>query len=160
VERRGKLTTQSYVAFSMVVTSSWQIGNNSSSVPFILCVYNEHYKGWTLPGGKVKKGEIFEAAQDRILLEETGLLTIGRHLLYYGPIMTFDQVIDHVQAFVFRAWTTEGVLPEDPLVARRRLMTTTEFLTETPFSRFYKTMFLQMCPDCLTHRSIGCRCDQ
>ena len=50
----------------------------------VLCVWNMRYQGWSLPGGMMEEGESAEAAQQRELEEETGLLTKSAVKVFVG----------------------------------------------------------------------------
>ena len=50
----------------------------------LLCVWNQRYGGWSLPGGMVEPGETIEHALSRELKEETGCDLLSAVLLYQG----------------------------------------------------------------------------
>ena len=64
----------------------------------VLLVQLTYYPGWLLPGGGVERGETFEEAARRELLEESGLQ--ARSLQLFGIYITKQEgKIDHVAVY-------------------------------------------------------------
>lgn len=107
----------------------------------LLCVWNRRSNGWSLPGGMVEDGETPEDAQERELLEETGLHTRDRQLLYEGP---HGVGYKPGRASVVVVYLVTP-LPGEP-VAREpgcpvAWLTPARFLEQSPFGPFYCHLF-------------------
>jgi ADP-ribose pyrophosphatase YjhB (NUDIX family) len=109
----------------------------------ILCVWNRRFQGWGLPGGKVESGETLEAAQSRELLEETGLYTCTRALLYSAPTVTMDagRVV-----YVFLVQPQPGTPSAREAGCPVEWCTREEILLTSPFAAFYEKMFTTVSP--------------
>ena len=95
----------------------------------ILCTYNKIHGVWMLPGSDTRNGvrdspgplfETPEQAQARILMEETGLETVDRKLIYEGP-----------NGYIFGV-TVRGTSRGTAFLTRE------EFLARSPFRPFYE----------------------
>lgn len=106
----------------------------------ILCVWNQRYGGWSLPGGMMEPGETAEQAQCRELEEETGLCTTGRCVLYHGPHGMPYKPGRASAVIVYRVWAhgqPREREPGCPVTWLRR----EEFVTQSPFGQLYKQIF-------------------
>jgi ADP-ribose pyrophosphatase YjhB (NUDIX family) len=108
----------------------------------MLCVWNQRYNGWSLPGGMVEPNESVEAGQERELKEETGLQTIARTLVFDGEhgIKTA-----HARGRASRVYLFRIVAHGEPRQVESGCpiawKTRTEFLAESPFAMFYERVF-------------------
>lgn len=117
----------------------------------VLCVWNQRYHGWTLPGGKLEEGESSESAQVRELLEETGMRTLSSKRVYSSthrtptrPDPRVESEVVEVHVYVVEAegdpreedteWEVE---PGCPVAWLQRSV----LLAVSPFSAFYEGMF-------------------
>lgn len=58
----------------------------------VLVCWNRHYKGWTLPGGKIEDGEDRETALRRELREELGAELISAPTWFFSaPSASFSR---------------------------------------------------------------------
>ncbi len=108
----------------------------------LLVVWNRRYGGWTLPGGKVEDGETVEHAQQRELLEETGVGTADASLVYEGPTSATKEADRGRYCYVFRVTPSLGsrarqTEPGTPV----SWFTREEFLRWSCFAPFYEKMF-------------------
>lgn len=62
----------------------------------MLCVWNDKFDSWGLPGGKEEPGEGLFRTQSRELEEETSLVTLIATPFYYGPGSADPSVQVHV----------------------------------------------------------------
>jgi 8-oxo-dGTP pyrophosphatase MutT (NUDIX family) len=107
----------------------------------VLCVWNQRFHGYTLPGGKQDEGETDEQTQARELLEETGCRTKSAKfafstphtVVYEGAPRTFQ-----VRVFVVREANPPGVGEPGCPVAWLPIPV---LLAISPFSDFYVEMF-------------------
>lgn len=108
---------------------------------FILCVWNKRYNGWSMPGGLVKDNETVEAGQARELFEETGLITVSAKLMFSGPHNTSVPTGRASLVYVFNV-VVSGEPREMENGCPIAWLTYEEFLQQSPFSDFYKNVFL------------------
>lgn len=106
----------------------------------ILTVYNDRYKGVTLPGGRVEQGETPEQAQARELTQHTELLTADRELVYVAPVDPAGFPDRASLAYVFRV-EPRGTLGKTGAGSRIGWMARHVFVAACPFGRFYVRMF-------------------
>jgi ADP-ribose pyrophosphatase YjhB (NUDIX family) len=120
----------------------------------VLCVWNQRYHGWTLPGGKLEHGESSESAQARELLEETGMRTVNSRRVYTRTHRT-PTLPDHripsetveVHVYIVQAegdqreddepWEVEPGCPVAWLAQ-------SVLLALSPFNAFYEGMFASL----------------
>ena len=74
----------------------------------ILLVRHKYGEGWLLPGGKVKKRELDEAALRRELYEEIGLSDIGVMEILGEYENTYEYKRDTILVFVVRSFTQKA----------------------------------------------------
>jgi len=115
----------------------------------VLVVWNRHYDGWTLPGGKVHHDEWPSAAMKRELQEETGLDT-DRFLS--NPFYVAESIDDgrrvpegtdgtHRLVYCFRADVAPGSEPHQMEPgAPVGWMFIDEFLKASAFPSFHRAM--------------------
>lgn len=108
----------------------------------LLCVFNQRYNGWTLPGGRVEDGETPEDAQGRELFEETGCRVFRwRQLEYVAPVVPPAPHADRAsQVLVYRC-DVSGEPYEAEKGSPVAWMTRDAFLDGCPFRDFYARMF-------------------
>ena len=108
----------------------------------VLCVWNKTYQGWTLPGGKKRNTEHERVAQQRELLEETGLGTLQDEEVFAGKTAIKPELErgTATRVVVFRV-TAFGHLksgePGSPVAWKTRA----ELRTTSPFANFYCRLF-------------------
>jgi len=109
----------------------------------ILCVWNQRFEGYTLPGGKREPTETLGEAQERELWEETGLDTAEARMLFSdwheNALGRFLVVVFSVRPVTELAYEAE---PGSPV----RWLSDAELVAESPFGAFYAKM-LSACGD-------------
>lgn len=108
----------------------------------ILVVWNERYKGWSLPGGMVEEGETVGAACMRELREETGLEAVLMEPMHFGPhgLPSKPGRVTHVA--LFRVEVPPGAEPNTMENGGDvRWCTPANFLEHSPFASFYWSIF-------------------
>ena len=102
-------------------------------------VWNEHYKGWSFPGGKVEEGEQCIDAQARELEEETGLKTLSAKRVFVGKhtIKPKRGGRDGV-VYLYEVEATGKIISVETAVS---LQSREEFLDTSPYAPFYTYVF-------------------
>ena len=112
----------------------------------LLCVWNQRYGGWALPGGLVEEGESVEVALGRELLEETGLELVEHESLWEGPhgIQNPDPTrASHVHIFRVMAYGAPREMEDACPVT---WLTREQFLKWSPFAPLYEKVFAAVPP--------------
>ena len=106
----------------------------------LLCVWNQRYGGWSMPGGMVEEGETVEHALTRELREETGCDLLSAVPIYDGPHgnNTDPSRASHVHLFRVRKL---GDPQEMELGCPVTWLTREQFLKWSPFAEFYAKVF-------------------
>ncbi len=112
----------------------------------LLCVWNQRYGGWTLPGGLAEEDELVEIALGRELREETGLELVTAQLLYEGPHGIAH--VDPTRASVVGIYRVMayGVPREMEEGCPITWLTREQFLKWSPFAPLYREVFATVPP--------------
>ncbi len=114
----------------------------------LLCVWNQRYGGWSLPGGMVEPGETIEKAMVRELKEETGCEVFSASRLYEGPHGIKNE--DNSRAsmvYIYRVRVRKTGEPREMEVGCPvTWLTRAQFLKWSPFAPFYEKVFAAVPP--------------